>query len=246
MKQRAAADAAPEVTRDAATARESKVVLEIAGELVRGLATGGGRAIVRASHTDFDAPRQRIGSRPKAVDPGSSAGLQRNRNRRWSSFIPLAGTAPRRAADSVRRGCIRRHRDRAKGAWASDYTCLRALDRRAAREQGADERDFLSVLDFRATSQPALISPPRPRLEVQRAAHRSGAASASRTRATGKRPAQPAGGTPSNELQRGEFKRRRARPAGPIVDSLGSSQCLLTATRKPCNPRKESIVMALA
>jgi hypothetical protein len=45
------------MTRDTPTAREGKVVLEIAREAVRGLITAKGEANPGADHTLFDAPQ---------------------------------------------------------------------------------------------------------------------------------------------------------------------------------------------
>jgi hypothetical protein len=44
VKQRAAVDAPPEMARDAATAEEGEIVLEVTGEVVRGLATASGKS----------------------------------------------------------------------------------------------------------------------------------------------------------------------------------------------------------
>ena len=90
------------MSRDTATTREGQFVLEVAGEVVCGLATGSGRAIRRAVHTPFDALRQRVGSPAGTLGAPASAGPRRKRGQRQSICISLAGTATRRAADSAR------------------------------------------------------------------------------------------------------------------------------------------------
>jgi hypothetical protein len=60
------------MTRNAATAPKGQLVLEVTGEVARGLAAGGGNAIL--DDTDFDAARHRIGSTPKRSTRANRAG----------------------------------------------------------------------------------------------------------------------------------------------------------------------------
>src|SRR6266511_5540132 len=66
--------------RDAPAPRKRQIVLEIAGEVVGSLATASGKAIARAGHTFFDALQQRIGSIPRTLASGASAGLRQKRS----------------------------------------------------------------------------------------------------------------------------------------------------------------------
>jgi hypothetical protein len=102
VKQRAAVDALPEMARDAATAQEGEIVLEVTGEVVRGLATASGKAIRPAGHTPFDALWRGTGSPAGTAGACASAGPRRERCLLQSICISFAGTATRRAADSAR------------------------------------------------------------------------------------------------------------------------------------------------